>query len=380
MMMIPSSTAQPEYRFEIATDRLQDAFFLAHWNQFLSQGESQDAIYQTPEFFNFLLDTSDDKNRLQIFSIIRTGDEQLVGIMPVRIRNETVSFQAGSKKIARKNFKVVGLLGSVPLAPVEPDLAEKIFIYLLNQFADCQAICMAAFPSSSTLWQTMKESTTISKKFCIYAVDGWRQCHTIPLFSSFKLYLEQFSAKKRYNLNRQIRLLQEQCGTLSLHRIQQSSEISRLISAINHLVPAEKRHIFLSEEKCRALASHDLLLCYVLDCGQFPAALIFGTHSSKVYHIHNILYSSSLPDLSIGTSILHLAIEDLTTSFHFSSIDLGYGVPGHDYQSSNTKKERGYVLIFRNTIKNHLLCWLHHLHNKIIAMTKIGMKKYLKIR
>ena len=378
--MIESSqkNESPKYRFDIATDRLQEAFFLASWNQLLAQGESQDAIYQTPEFFNFLLETSNDKDRLQIFSITRTDDDQLVGIVPIRIRDETMSFQAGSKKWGQKNFQVVGLLGSIPLAPAEPDLAEKIFIYLLNRFGNCQAVCMAALPSESTLWNAIRNSTRISKFFFTYAVDGWRQCHTIPLFSSFELYLQQFSAKKRYNLNRQIRLLREQCGTLSLHRIKQLSEVSRLMSAINNLVPEEKRHHFLSEDKCKSLAKSNLLLCYVLECGTTPAALIFGTCSSKVFHVHNIIYSSKLPDFSIGTSILHLAIEDLTTSFNFSSIDLGYGIPGHNYQSSNITKERGFLLIFRKTITNRLLCWLHQLHGKMVENIKNKVKIFIK--
>ncbi len=371
MMIQPSKENEtPKYRFDIATDRLQEKFFLAKWNRLLAQGESQDAIYQTPEFFNFLLETSNDKSRLKIFSITRTDDDQLVGIMPVRIRDETMVFQAGSKKWGQKKFQVVGLLGSIPLAPAEPDLIEKIIIHLLSQFDGCQAVCMATLPSASRLWNSIRHSAVISEKFCTYAVDGWRQCHTIPLFSSFDLYLQQFSAKKRYNLNRQIRLLQEHCGTLSLHRIEQSSDVTRLMSAIEHLVPEEKRHVFLSEEKCKLLASRNLLLCYVLECGMAPAALIFGTHSSKVFHIHNIFYSSELPDFSIGTSILHLAIEDLTTSFKFSCIDLGYGVPGHTYQSSNITKERGYVLIFKNSIKNRIFLRIHDLHGKMVMAAK----------
>ncbi len=374
-MIQSSQNESPKYRFDIATDRLQEEFFLANWNQLLADGESQDAIYQTPEFFNFLLETSNDQSRLKIFSITRIEDEQLVGIVPVRIRDETISFQAGSKKWGQKNFQVVGLLGSMPLAPAEPDLTEKIFIYLLKQFDDCQAICMATLPSASTLWNAIRNSTLIPEKFCIYPVDGWRQCHTIPLFSSFELYLQQFSAKKRYNLNRQIRLLREHCGALSLHRVWKPSEVPRLMSAINILAPKEAKSIFLSEEKCRALASHHLLLCYVLDCADSPVALIFGTHSSKVFHVHNILYSSILPDFSIGTSVLHLAIEDLTTSFNFSSIDLGYGIPGHNYQSSNITKERGYVLIFKKTIKNRIFCWLHHFHGNMVMASKVAIKK-----
>jgi hypothetical protein len=369
----------PKYRFDIATNRLQETSFLANWNQLLAEGESQDTIYQTPEFFNFLLETSDDQSRLKIFSITRIEDDQLVGIMPVRIRDETISFQAGSKKWGQKNFQVVGLLGSMPLAPADPDLTEKIFIYLLNQFDDCQAICMAALPSESALWNSIKNSTLMSENFFTYAVDGWRQCHTIPLFSSFELYLKQFSAKKRYNLNRQIRLLREQCGALNLHRIREPSEVPRLMSAINVLVPKEAKSIFLSGEKCQALASHHLLFCYILDCDQVPVALIFGTHSSNVFHVHNISYSSTLPDFSIGTSILHLAIEDLTTSFNFSSIDLGYGIPGHDYQSSNIKKERGYVLIFKKTIRNCMLFRLHQWYGKIIGMIGNRVRNYKKL-
>jgi hypothetical protein len=380
IMIQPETTDEPpKYRFELATNRVHEEFFMSRWNDFLSNAESQDAVYQTPEFFKFLLETSNEKNRPIIFSIIKNDGDQLVGIVPVRIRNETITFQFGSKRLASKNMRVIGLLGSVPLAPAEHDLIENLFSHLLNQFTDCQAICMAALPSSSTLWNSIQNSTMMSKKLCIHVVDGWRQCHTIPLPPSFELYLQQFHTKKRYNLNRQIRLLREHCGTLSLHRIQHASEVPRLTCAMNDLTTVEERTVFLSEEKCRALASQNLLLCYVLNCGQETAAVIFGTHSSKVFHIHNILYSFKLPQFSIGTSILHLAIEDMATFFNFSSIDLGYGVPGHTYQSSNIKKERGYVLACRRNFKNKVFFLIHEIHTRIVVFSKKIIKNSIVI-
>ena len=368
-----------KYSVELATDRRQDASFLASWNEFLKDSESEDKIYQTPEFFNFLLRTSNGKDRMEIYSISSREDGKLVGMVPVRIRSDAFVFQIGTKKLASRQMRVIGLLGSMPMAPAEPDLAAQIVDYLFQQFHECQALCLSALPAASVFWNSLRKSSAMSENFRTCIIDEWRECHTIPLFSSFELYLRQFSTKKRYNLNRQIRLLREHGGSLSLHRIRTAAEVHRLTSAIQQLLPADGRGIFLSEEKCKALADLNLLHCYVLECGQAPAAFIFGTCSRQVLHIHNIMYSSTLPEFSIGTTILHLAIEDLCTAFNFSSIDLGYGVPGHTYQSSNVKRERAYVLIFPNTLTNRCLCWLHDFQDHAIKKAKAGMKNIRRL-
>jgi hypothetical protein len=41
---------------------------------------------------------------------------------------------------------------------------------------------------------------------------GWRDCHTVPLPADVDTYLQKLSAKKRYNLSRQVRLLAKEAG------------------------------------------------------------------------------------------------------------------------------------------------------------------------
>jgi CelD/BcsL family acetyltransferase involved in cellulose biosynthesis len=206
---------------------------------------------------------------------------------------------------------------------------------------------------------------------------GWRETHAIPLPADFQQYLQQFSAKKRFNLNRQIRQLRDHGnGQLQLNRIELPEQVAGFIAARNMLADRKIGSEFLSEEKFFALAEQGLLLSYVLLTGGQPCAVILATRSEHILHIHNIFYLAALARLSVGTSALHLAIEDLTTNFDITSIDLGYSNPSYSHQSSNTVEIRGHVLLFRKTWRNRILCLTHRQYVKKVEMIKTLLEKY----
>src|SRR5450830_1727170 len=343
-----------KFRIDYSKNKINEKDFLDIWRRLILNGESQKKIFQTPEFFNFLDNTNKRCEQLEVFSVTEVEREEIIGVVPVSFKTQQVSFQVGRKNYLSRNINIIELLGSIPLMPTEPALIEHLFNYLFQQFNECHAISMSALPSDSNLWHATKKYVIVRGGFCICIINDWRECHTIPLPTNFELYLKQFSTKKRYNLKRQMKLLQENSGELYLHRVQKSSDVMQLVSAIDKLASNEEKNNYLSEVELKELAECNLLLCYVLNCADVPSALIFGIYSNNVLHVFDILYSKNLARFSMGTIILHLAIEDMISSLKVSSIDLGYGSPGHSYQSTNITKERGQVLVFRNTFKNNI--------------------------
>lgn len=360
-----------KYTIECAKQDYREESFLAVWRALLKESSSPERIYQTSEFFNFVLKTGDTQERMELLSITccQTGD--LKGIAPLRFREQSFDFSLGAKKLAAPAVEVIVLLGSTPLFPLTPGLFEEFVHDIFTRFPSCQAVSLPALPFRSDLQLYIQESEAIRAQFCVHVLHGWRDTHAIPLPGTFDEYQQQFSAKKRFNLNRQIRQLREHGGgKLRLNRIQTPEQVPALIEARNRMVAPESRAGLLSERKIAALAEHDLLLSYTLQCGEQICAVILATRSQHVLHVHNILYSSELARLSVGTSILHMAIEDLIGHFEFNALDLGYSNPSYTHQSSNAVEQRGHVLVLRKTWRNRLLCFAHDFHVRQVENLK----------
>jgi hypothetical protein len=219
-------------------------------------------------------------------------------------------------------------------------------------------VFMQALPRESAHWQDLAEvgaggvlSTTL--------MGPWRECHTLPLPPSFECYLAKFSAKKRYNLNRQIRQLTEQVGTLELERVERPDQVPGMMAALAALLAEAEWKTVLSEKHFTALAAQGLLLCHVLRAGDQVLAAILGTRSPDTLHVHNIFVEKKHLALSVGTTAMHLAIKDLTELGCLRAIDFGYGTPNNEFRSSHILKTRAQVLLFDNTKSISLLFFMH---------------------
>jgi CelD/BcsL family acetyltransferase involved in cellulose biosynthesis len=176
---------------------------------------------------------------------------------------------------------------------------------------------------------------------------------TGTLAAGYPALLAQLGSKRRYNLKRQLRLLEEQCGKLALHAITQPAQLPTLGIALAALSTPQQRRQWLSDAALLALAERGLLLSYVLECAGKPAALILALTGGGTLHVHNILHDPALARLSAGTAILFMAMEDACQR-GLDALDFGYGSPAHGYQSTNLTQRRGHVLFMRKNVRNYL--------------------------
>jgi hypothetical protein len=180
-----------------------------------------------------------------------------------------------------------------------------------------------------------------------YVADGWRECHTVPLSPCFDEYLQKFSAKKRYNLARQVRLLAKAAGPVSISRIEEVGQVALLFDALGKLLAPGEFANFASRHRYERLAANQLLLSYVVRCGDQPVGVIVATRAPQKWHVHNIFAAQAWHHLSVGTSTIHLALEDVMTHFSFAEADFGYGSPNQDFRSTHVLRTRGHVLAYR---------------------------------
>jgi CelD/BcsL family acetyltransferase involved in cellulose biosynthesis len=349
-----------KYIIENATNSRDDASILSAWRELLFASTSVEKVYQSPEFFAFLTDTNNGHDHIEVLAVRNADTRHIVGIIPIRFRKQSFRYSLGVRSLAEPAIEVITLLGSAPLLSPEHAVFEFLLKYLFENYPSCSALSMPSLGLESVWHSYIQRSPLIDSEYYNYVIDEWRECHLIPLAMSFEEYLQRFSAKKRFNLKRQVRLLREFSGTeLQLKRIEHVDQIPALIAARKSMVPAEWLTQLLGQKIYQGLARQGLFLSYVLGSEDKAYAVIVATHSEKKLLIHNIYYHPDVAHLSAGISILYMAIEDLITNLHMECIDLGYSNPANNHHASNEIEIRGHMLLLRKTWKNRFLIFTH---------------------
>lgn len=337
----PAPDAENAVDIACITAEFGQPHWIGEWRRLLATSQSPEKIYQTPEFFRFLNDSrSSTSDRFECFVITDRARGSVVGMVPVRVSRLPLPVKAGGLTLATYHPLIVRLLGSVPLLPDHPALMQTLFAYLLRVFPDCAAVSMQAFP------RELQADVAAATQHQAFILHGWRACHTIPLPDDWAAYLEKINAKKRYNLGRQFRLLEQATGALQLQRIDRSTEVRALVDSFAALAPDADLDAVRARDY-RVLAANRLLLSYVLRSSDEVIAVIAGTRYGDTWHVHQILYAPQYRHLSAGAVALHAALEDVITHFTFTTADLGYGAPRHRFASTNVLKSRAHILVTR---------------------------------
>lgn len=367
------------YTLTLATERAQDPTFCILWQALVAASDSPQKIYQTPAFFKFAQDACQPGERLELLTVTRASDGALVGVVPMRISQQDLDFRFGPLMLHRAPLEMVNLLGSIPAVPAGAALAHQLASTMLALFPDVKAVMMPSLPQDSAHWNDLNAPPEGGSSLATAHMGPWRECHRLPLPQRFEQYLDQFSAKKRYNLNRQIRQLTEQAGPLALERIERPEQVAGMMRALEVLVPPAHLKLLSSETTLQALAARHLLLSHVLRAGDQVLAIMLGTHASGTLHVHNIFVDKKYLALSVGTSAMHLAIKDLVDMGGLNAIDFGYGSPNNDFRSSQVRQTRSQMLVYDNTRSISLLFFIHH-YFTAVSEGIIGAVKALRKR
>ena len=359
-------------RFElnVATAYHDRPDILAAWHRMLAAAAGPETLYQSPQFFNHLIDMDRGRDaNHELFIVRRSVDYAIVGFVPVRILPCRIAFHAGPVPLFGRTLRACQVLGSVPLLdPAEPGLAEFIAQQLLDRFAHCHVLYLQAVP---------QDGWTGIAGVAAYVLNGWRACHTQPLPDSVDAYLKHFSAKKRYNLSRQVRLLTEAAGPLHVLRITQPGQVGAMLDAMIATDASRAAGRAGEQARLESLARHGLLLSYVIRCGENDVAVVYGMRSASVWHVYKILCRQDYLHLSAGTSAIHLAVQDVLAHFTFDHIDFGYGTPHAEFRSTHVLQTRGLVLMHRARSGT---AWLLNVHGRYDALNGALIRQVKRFR
>lgn len=355
-------------QYEITRIKTKDEITVIQgdWARMLAANASPEKMYLSPEFFSYLEETAEP----QLLAVRRRSDGMIVGLLPVRQREVQLEFRAGRFGSLQPRLQTVQVLGSVPMLEDQPGLLAWACRSLLDQFPGAQALSMQAVPQELSCRFDALDRLRTS------VVDGWRECHTVPIPASFDEYLHKFSAKKRYNLGRQVKLLVKEAGLLEVTRIEQPGQVGMLMDAVAALAPARDVAAFPERSRFKRLAAHGLLLSYVVRCGGEPVGAIVATNGGEKWHVHNIFSAAKYHHLSAGTSALHVALEDVMNNFSFSEADFGYGTPNRDFRSTHVLRTRGHVLLYRPGGTTAALLACHCLYGRLYEAIASRVKQW----
>jgi len=357
------------YRVQWETEREHDPVFLREWQALLEAGAGPEPIYQSPEFLRYIRATSRDPAEVEILTVRDAGDGRLLALTPIRYRDLAMGLQVRHWRLKLGSLHVGTVMGSAVLGEESPAVLEGMVRFLLAQRPRVVGLSLPALPRQSLGHLSLHTLAGSQRDLGACVLNGWRECHKIPLPGDFNAYLAQFGSKHRYNLKRQIRLLREH-APLELLRVDQAEAVGQLAAAIERLAPPEVKAVLISNEKFAVMARQGLLRCYVLQSGAVPVAALVATQYGGTLHLHNVLTDPAMLRFSIGTSILYLAIEDLCSEGRFNTIDLGYSSPSHSHQSSNRVEMRGHLLLYKSSLRTWALCSAERLFGEWLERAK----------
>jgi hypothetical protein len=202
-------------------------------------------------------------------------------------------------------------MGGPPVLPDDPDARETFLTALDSAFTACDTIELGPFSEDGSWWSYLRESSFVRDRYLTYTPDRFRTCHVMQLPATFEEYLAQFNAKKRYNLRRQVRILEGSAGNdVVLQRIDAPVHVPALAAAMSlRPNPRNCQSIRALED----LAARGLLRSYILSWGEFTLGCIFGLQYHSVFHMQATTYNKQFARFSPGTVLLYMVVEDLIT-------------------------------------------------------------------
>jgi len=356
--------------------------FRDQWGSLLSSSNNLDLLYQSPNWFDHLSFINSDKKLSA--EVYKDDSDQILGIVPILIGQYWLRFDISAQALWKTPLNTAYILGSQPLVPHHENIYDMLFASIWEDFPDCDCVYIDSLPTDSFLWNYLKKVGTERKNYLLYIPDGVRPYHSLLLPPTFDEYLSNFKRKKRYNLERQVKMLRDYGdGKLDMIRVDSEDRIQDFLEGAvsisqnswqqtrigTRIDNSPQRHAKLAD-----LAERGLLRSYLLICGEKPCAFILGYQFRDVYHYVEIAYDQSFTKFSPGTVLLYLLIEDLIRHNAPQKVNFGVGHASYKQEFGNIHNEDASVLLLRKTIANRIRMISHSSFRSLIHAVKKRIK------
>lgn len=305
------------------------------WTHMIGSSQSPECIYQSPEFFAFTQRGDNAAAMPAVLCMKRVSDEAVAALVPARMMTYPLQFKLGRLNLLTVRVPVVQLLGSVPMAA---DNVPRHLIYktLLERFPAARAVYMQALP------QELHADRGNGLYWNI--VHGWRKCLGVEIDGDYDGYMKGLPSKKRYNMTRQIRMLEQEAGGVQTIAVTAPGQAGQLRAALDALLDPAEAKAYPGAAYFERLAANGLLQSYVIAGASGPLAVVLGTRYQSTWYVHNIFTAQAYARLSPGTSAFLLALKDVTAAHRVAKVEFGYGSPNREFKSTHTAALRANAL------------------------------------
>lgn len=190
------------------------------------------------------------------------------------------------------------------------------------------------------------------------------QCfqYSIDMRGTFQEYLATLSSKTRSTLKRKVKKFAEAGEGVLDCRLYTTPEEMREFHRLARTVAVETYQEKLFEGAIPAgeafcsrmveLAGQDRVRAFLLFLGGEPVSYLYLPVEAGILEYSYLGYKPSVSDLSPGTVLLYLALEQLFSEQRFSKFDFSYGQSQTKEVFCTDKNLRADIHYFRKTLKN----------------------------
>lgn len=372
-----SSTLVTTSADAIATD-FRDA-----WVGMLRSSGDPFRIYQSPEWYELVRSGCHTEYESATLVVNQDPERGLAGIVPLYSKEQSIDLPIAMGYTYRMRPKrLIQVPSGNLMLPAGESWFDRLFDRLGELRPAAEAIEMSRVPVGGPLDHYLRSSPRVRREYCLFEVPGLSRIDTIPLPSSYEEFLRSYSSKKRYNIRRQLRQLQERAGGgLRLRSFRQPGEAPEFFDFWDRLGLARGDSAPLSadrdrhERRFRRMAELGLLYSYVLMDGERPIAAWSAIRWHDLLMLETTLHDPEYNAQSPGTCLLHMVAEQLIQDRAATLINLGYGCPIYKSQATNVALDYvGYWLIPRDW-RSHLFELGYNQLRRGIALAKTHLKR-----
>lgn len=234
--------------------------------------------------------------------------------------------------------------------------------------ADSQGFLIRGLPITSELPRISRTGD-----YLCYAPLQYQHCY-IDLGLTFETYQQKFSSKTRSTINRKIKKFVAHCGGMLTWKTYKTPaemrEFFRLARTVSRLTYQERlldAGIPESEDFIReaeALAAQQSVRAYLLFHGERPVSYLYCPVQEGVLIYAYLGYDPEYMQLSVGTVLQWLAMEQIFAEGGFRYFDFTEGQSEHKRFFATHQQQCANVFMLKKTFRNAMVIYTHLLMDR----------------
>jgi CelD/BcsL family acetyltransferase involved in cellulose biosynthesis len=342
----------------------------AEWTRLAAESPGLRGVFQSPVYFDHVCATG--AYGVPALAVARTEEGGVRAVVPLTLSRTSYPILLRGNRFLYVPVEAVCVVGGSPALPSDPQLVRGFLRAVSSAFPTRAGIALERIPNNDPLLNQLHEPGTVPDNFFLSGSPaGCVAHHTLPLPASFEDYLGQLTKKKRYNLNRQVRIFGDHCGGTDLTRLESPQDFGPFFEEVTPAGGTDSQGSILFDPaylvRLRDLAGRGLLRGYLLRHGRILVASMLGYRYDPTYLLESIRYHAAYARFSPGAVLLHLVVKDLITTRAATRINFSDGNPAYSYRDTQALALYTPVLLLRRTVRNYGLQaldrgwqWLKH--------------------